>query len=129
MVSIRKIVTKDILKADVNTSVKDAAKLMRDKKVGCLLIEQDKKLMGIITETDIVRNLVAEERNPGSTLVSAIMNSPILTIDIEKSIIDANDMMDKNKIRHLAVTEEGKIVGVVSVRDIIQPLYMEGAEW
>ncbi len=53
---------------------------------------------------------------------SKIMNSPILTVDAEASILDANDTMDKHNIRHLAVSEEGAIVGVISVRDLIHPM-------
>lgn len=129
MVPVRKIMTKGIEKVDANVSVKDAARIMKAKKIGSMLVEKDKELVGIVTETDIVRRLVADGKNPEGTQVKAIMSSPILTVDIEKSIIDANDLMDKNHVRHLAVTEEGKVVGLVSCRDIMHPLYMEGEEW
>ncbi len=129
MVPVRKIMTKGIEKVDANMSVKDASRIMKAKKIGSMLVEKDKELVGIVTETDIVRRLVADGKNAESTPVKAIMSSPILTVDIEKSIIDANDLMDKNHVRHLAVTEEGKVIGLVSCRDIIHPLFMEGEEW
>ena len=128
MVPVRKIMTKGIQKVDANMSVKDVAKIMKTKKIGSILVEKDKELVGIVTETDIVRRLVADGKNPEGTQVKAIMSSPLLTVDIEKSIIDANDLMDKNHVRHLGVTDEGKVVGLVSCRDIIHPVFMEGIE-
>ena len=116
MVPVRKIMTKGIEKVDVNVSVRDAARIMKAKKIGSMLVEKDKELVGIVTETDIVRRLVADGKNAESTQVKAIMSSPILTVDIEKSIIDANDLMDKNHVRHLAVTEEGEVIGLVSCK-------------
>jgi signal-transduction protein with cAMP-binding, CBS, and nucleotidyltransferase domain len=129
MVPVKKIMTKIVLKVDAKTTAKEVARMMKTKKIGSILVEKDKEVIGIVTEADIVRRLVAEERDPNTTLVKTIMSSPLLTIDAEKSIIDANDMMDKNRVRHLAVKEEGKIVGLVSCRDVMHPIYMEGEEW
>lgn len=129
MVTVKKIMSKDIQKVDGEITVKEAAKVMKTKKIGCLLVEKDNVIIGIVTETDIVRRLIAEGKDPESTQVKIIMSSPLLTIDAGKSIIDANDMMDKNNIRHLAVKEDNIIIGVVSSRDMMRPLYMEGEEW
>lgn len=129
MVTVKKIMSKDIKRVDSETTVKEAAKIMKSMKIGCLLIEKDKTPVGIVTETDIVRRLIAEEKEAANTPVKTIMSSPLITIDAGKSVIDANDMMDKNNIRHLFVTEDGLIVGVISCRDMMHPLYMEGEEW
>lgn len=129
MVPVRKIMTRDIQKVDAENTVKEAAKAMKTKKIGCLLVEKDKAIIGIVTETDIVRRLIAEGKDPDKSQVKTIMSSPLLTIDAAKSIIDANDMMDKNNVRHLAVKEDNIIIGVVSSRDMMRPLYMEGEEW
>jgi signal-transduction protein with cAMP-binding, CBS, and nucleotidyltransferase domain len=129
MVTVKKIMSKDIQKVDGEITVKEAAKVMKTKKIGCLLVEKDNVIIGIVTETDIVRRLIAEGKDPESTQVKIIMSSPLITIDAGKSIINANDMMDKNNIRHLAVKEDNIIIGVVSSRDMMRPLYMEGEEW
>ena len=129
MVTVKKIMSKDIQKVDGEITIKEAAKVMKTKKIGCLLVEKDKVIIGIVTETDIVRRLIAEGKDPESTQVKIIMSSPLITIDAGKSIINANDMMDKNNIRHLAVKEDNIIIGVVSSRDMMRPLYMEGEEW
>ncbi|OGW51546.1 MAG: signal transduction protein [Nitrospirae bacterium RBG_19FT_COMBO_42_15] len=129
MVPVKKIMTKEVLMINEKTSIKEVASMMKTKKIGSILVEKNNEVIGIVTEADIVRRLVAEERDPNTTLVKTIMSSPLLTIDAEMSIIDANDMMDKNRVRHLAVKEEGKIVGLVSCRDVMHPIYMEGEEW
>lgn len=129
MVTVKKIMSKDIQKVYGEITIKEAAKVMKTKKIGCLLVEKDNVIIGIVTETDIVRRLIAEGKDPESTQVKIIMSSPLITIDAGKSIIDANDMMDKNNIRHLAVKEDNIIIGVVSSRDMMRPLYMEGEEW
>lgn len=129
MVSVKKIMSTNLKKASDTITAKDAAKLMRDNRIGCILIEIGGEITGVITEADLVRKVVAEGANPDNVLAKTIMSSPLLTIDSEKTIIDANDMMDKHVTRHLGVTEEGKIIGVVSSRDIMHPQYMEGEEW
>ncbi len=129
MVSVKKIMSTNLKKASDTITAKDAAKLMRDNRIGCILIETGGEIIGVITEADLVRKVVAEGVSPDNVQARTIMSSPLLTIDAEKTILDANDMMDKHVTRHLGVTEDGKIIGVVSSRDIMHPQYMEGEEW
>lgn len=129
MVSVKKIMSTNLKKASDTITAKDAAKLMRDNRIGCILIETGGEIAGVITEADLVRKVVAEGVSPDTVQARTIMSSPLLTIDAEKTILDANDMMDKHVTRHLGVTEDGKIIGVVSSRDIMHPQYMEGEEW
>ncbi len=106
--------------------MKDVAKTTAEKNIGSVLIEHNGNLIGIITETDIVRKVVGQDMSLHDTLASKIMNAPVLTIvDAEATALAANDMVDKHNIRHLAVTEEGAIVGVLSVRDIIHPVNLD----
>jgi signal-transduction protein with cAMP-binding, CBS, and nucleotidyltransferase domain len=99
--------------------VRDAAKRMRDEKVSSLLVEKNKDLVGIITDTDVVRRAVAEGSDLMKTTVDTIMTSPIATIESLRTVQDAHDMMGDLGVRHLGVTEQGKLVGVVSVRDLL----------
>ena len=64
-----------------------------------------------------------------SYLVKGIMSSPLLTIDSSKTIFEAGDFMDQKKVRHLAVTESGKVVGVISIRDLINPSQYDEEAW
>jgi len=98
----------------------EAARLMRELQVGALLVEENGHLVGVVSETDLVRKAMAEGRDVGQEKVRTIMSSPIITIDIERPASDASDLMSEKGIRHLAVTDAGKIVGVISVRDLLR---------
>jgi len=98
----------------------ETAILMRDLRVGAVIVEDEGRFVGIISETDLVRKGIAESRDPGRVKVLNIMSSPIITIDIERPASDASDLMSEKGIRHLAVTDGGKIVGVISVRDLLR---------
>jgi CBS domain-containing protein len=96
-----------------------AAKKMKAARVGSLFVKKGKKLVGIVTDTDIVRRAVATSKPLGKMTVEKIMTSPICTIEGAQSVDEAQDMMGDLGVRHLAVTKSGEIIGVVSVRDVM----------
>jgi CBS domain-containing protein len=98
----------------------EAAKAMREGRVGALMVEDETQLVGVVSETDLVRKAMAEARDLRQDRVRTIMSSPIITIDIDRPASDASDLMSERGIRHLAVTDGGKIVGVISVRDLLR---------
>ena len=98
----------------------EAATLMREVRVGALMVEEEGRLVGVVSETDLVRKGIAEGRDARRDKIRAIMSSPIITIDIDRPASDASDLMSEKGIRHLAVTDSGKIVGVISVRDLLR---------
>ncbi len=101
-------------------SLLDAAQLMSEKRIGSLLTIEAGEIVGIVTECDVVRKGLASNRDAGSTHVSAVMSSPLLSIDVNRTIRDASKAMADQGVRHLTVTENGKIVGVLSVRDLVK---------
>jgi CBS domain-containing protein len=103
-----------------DASLLEAAQLMGEKRIGSLLTIEAGEIVGIVTERDLVRKGLASSRDAGSTHVSAVMSSPLLSIDVNRTIRDASKAMAEQGVRHLAVTENGKIVGVLSVRDLVK---------
>lgn len=103
-----------------NASILAAAQLMHEKRIGSLLTIEAGEIVGIVTERDLVRKGLASSRDAGNTHVSAVMSSPLLSIDVNRTIRDASKAMAEQGVRHLAVTENGKIVGVLSVRDLVK---------
>jgi CBS domain-containing protein len=101
-------------------SLLEAAQLMREKRIGSLLTSEAGEIVGIVTERDLVRKGLAVNRDAGSTRVSAVMSSPLLSIDVNRTIRDASKVMAEQGVRHLTVTENGKIAGVLSVRDLVK---------
>lgn len=124
MVSVKKVMTKNPLKVDMTTTIREVAEIMKTKKVGSILVNQEDKTVGIITETDLCRRVIGEDRVPYITPVSQVMSSPVLTIQGDASIYDAQDLMDKHKIRHLLVLDDDEVVGLISIRDLIHPSYV-----
>ena len=125
MVSVKKVMTKNPLLVDTTTTIREVVEIMKTKKVGSLLVNQEDKTVGIITETDIVRRVIGEDRVPYITAVSQVMSAPVLSIQEDASIYDAQDMMDKHHIRHLLVVdEEEAVLGLISIRDLIHPTYV-----
>lgn len=103
-----------------DASIRAAAQLMREKRIGSLLTIEAGEIVGIVTERDLVWKGLVGNRNPDSTHVSAVMSSPLLDIDVNRTIRDASKAMAEQGVRHLAVTENGKIIGVLSIRDLVK---------
>ena len=97
-----------------------AAQRMAEKHVGSLLVSQTGKLVGIVTESDLVRKALAYNLDPRLIRMGSIMNHPVIDIDINRTIHDASELMAEKGVRHLAVMEIKKIVGILSVRDLIR---------
>lgn len=114
MVPIERFIT-----VDRDMGVQMGARLMRDRGIGSLFVMHGKEIVGILTDTDMVRRVVASEVDTLTTTVEQIMSAPILTIEEDKTILDASDLMAKMHVRHLGVTQGGKLVGMISVRDIL----------
>jgi CBS domain-containing protein len=119
MSSVEKIMKKPPKTVGPGVSVVSAAKTMKTARVGALFVKKGKKLVGIVTDTDIVRRAVSAGKPLGKLTVEKIMTTPICTIEGCQTVDDAQDMMGDLGVRHLGVTKGGEIVGVVSVRDLL----------
>ncbi len=117
--SLRDLINREIIKTDANESVGGVARMMRHFKIGSVFVEEAGDYIGIVTESDLVRKVVTQELSV-KTPVAKVMCAPIIQIDIEQSVIDANHLMRFNEIRHLGISEKGKLVGMLSVRDIVR---------
>jgi len=102
-----------------DTTLIDAARRMRDDHVGSLLVQRGADFIGILSESDLVRRGVAEGRELSTATVESVMTRPIITIDVTRTADDANALMSEKAIRHLAVTEHNRIIGILSVRDLL----------
>ncbi len=106
----------------------EAAKIMDAKVIGSVLIEKDRKIVGMMTERDILRKIVAKGRDPASTAVHEIMTSPLITVNSDSDLGTASRIMDQHRIRRLIVTEEDKIVGIITARNLAKNLrYVMGS--
>jgi CBS domain-containing protein len=125
MLPLSILMTKEIKKVSSKASLFETAQLMRNYRIGSLLVEDGHECVGIVSESDLVRKGVAESVDPYKVSVDSVMSSPLISVDIKKSPKDANDLMSERGVRHLAITEHGKIVGMLSVRDLL--IYFKNA--
>ena len=122
------LMNREIEVIEHHATLQKAARRMRDKQIGSLIVVQEGRKIGIISETDMTRRSVAEGLLPEKQVVEAVMSSPIITIDIQSTPETANDLMKEKGIRHLAVTERNEIIGIISVRDLLRyfKVYYDG---
>jgi len=106
---------------DPTETVRKAARTMSEKNVGCIaVIDDDGMLVGIFSERDVLTRIVAEGRNPDDTLVANVMTKEIIAADPSESVNDALQKMRDRNFRHLPVVEEGHLIGMISIRDLLQ---------
>jgi CBS domain-containing protein len=101
-------------------SLRKAGQLMQQWKLGSLLVTNRKSYVGVITDSILAREVVANGLDPNTTVVKACMRTPVATIECDRPIIDAVRMMKERATRHLAVTQDGQIIGVISVSNILR---------
>ena len=121
MPSVKDIMTKNVVSIGVNNSVFEAAELMSSKRVSCLVIMDGEVPIGIVTERDIVRRVVAKKM-PLDTKVSEIMSKALITVDPDASLKEAARLMSSNKIRRLPVLKQNRLVGIVVAADFVRNL-------
>ncbi|CAE6716453.1 CBS domain-containing protein [Nitrospira defluvii] len=96
------------------------AQRLRDARVGAMLVADHGDYVGIVSEADLVRKAMASGAPAEQVLARTVMSTPVMTIDIAQSAHDASDLMAERGIRHLVITEEGRVVGMISVRDLLR---------
>ncbi len=109
------MMAKDIVTADMNLSVREAAVIMRDREIGSILVTgEEGEIAGILTETELVRNVLAGDGSAGDTIVRDAMNPEVTTIDGDSSIFEARKTMSDAGVKHMIVVAQGKPVGIIS---------------
>lgn len=122
---LREIMKKDIVTITPDMSVREAAKKMKDEKVGCILVTEGGNLRGILTDRDITCSVVANGKDPNYTMVKEIMNGDVVYTSPDTDIFEAFKIMAGNKIRRLPLKIDGKVEGIVSISDLAPVLQGE----
>jgi CBS domain-containing protein len=105
--------------------VLEAIRMMADRHVGALLVMRGSELAGILSERDYARKVVLLGRSSAETPVWQIMTSPVITVSPDNSIQDCMRLMTDHRIRHLPVTEGGRVVGMISIGDLVKAVIEE----
>ena len=100
-------------------TVYEALKAMGEKNVGALLVMEDEKLLGIISERDYARKIILKGKSSADTLVKEIMTEKVISVSPDDNIEKCMELMSEKKIRHLPVVKDEKVIGVISITDVV----------
>ena len=119
---------RDIISVTADVSVLDAIKLMAEKTVGSLLVMQGDELQGIMTERDYARKVIIKGRSSETTAVGEIMTADVCSATSQETVSDCMALMTKRKIRHLPVIDDGTVVGMLSIGDLVRAIISDQQE-
>lgn len=115
----------DVWSIEPGASVYDAMKLMADKEVGALMVIEGTELVGIISERDYARKVILEGRSSRTTQVREIMTSRLVYAEPEQNIEECMVVMTERRVRHLPVIDGGRLIGVISIGDLVKSIITE----
>ena len=118
----------DVISIAPDASVFDAIKLMAEKAVGSLLVMEGGELKGIVTERDYARKVIIKGRASDSTTVGEIMTADVLVATVDQTVNQCMALMTKKSIRHLPVVADQTVVGMLSMRDLVQAIISDQQE-
>lgn len=117
--TVSEIMERKVLAVEMNTTAKECAKALTRRRVGCVVVVRAKAAIGIVTERDLVRKVMADLMDPSKVLVRDIMSTPLITITPEATMTKAAELMAEYGVRRLVViNKEGGLAGIVSSTDL-----------
>ncbi len=119
---VKDVMVTSLITIDASASAKDAAELMDKHDIGCLIVINYGNPVGIVTERDMLRRVLLQKRELAKTEVGNIMSAPLITAQPQTDIRDAVRLMNERRIKKLPVMDEGQLVGLVSLTDIMRSL-------
>jgi CBS domain-containing protein len=125
---VEDVMARKVVTVGYKTNVRDAASLMARRKCSCLVVLEGDAAVGIVTERDLVRKILAEGVDPSKVLISDVMTTPLVTIEAGATVREASERMSEYLIRRLVVVDKaGGLVGLITAGDIARLLAKKNA--
>ncbi|TBU92882.1 CBS domain-containing protein [Phytopseudomonas dryadis] len=115
----------DVYSVTPSTSVFDAVKLMAEKGIGALVVLDGRRLAGIVSERDYVRKIAVLERSAAALTVGDIMTAKVVTVEPKEDSRRCMELMTSGRLRHLPVVEDGQVIGLLSIGDLVKEIISE----
>jgi len=115
---VRDVMVREVITVDENSTVKEAVDTMNEFQIGSLIVLERGKAMGIVTERDFLRRVIAGAKDVMNTKIKEIMTTPLVVVEPSTDLEEAMKLMFQNKIKKLAVVDANKLVGIVTLTDI-----------
>ena len=119
---VKDVMVTNIITIEAEANARKAAELMNRHDIGCIIVVNKDKPIGIVTERDMLKRVVLQLRDPRRLRVSHIMSKPLITTSPETELRDAVNLMNERRIKKLPVVEDGYLVGLLSITDIVRSL-------
>ena len=137
---VRELMVPNPVKIEPNALIIEAAKLMRDKNIGSVIVVEKRKVLGIVTERDLVRRVLAENRDLKTVKMREIMSKPVFSISPEEEVVNAAHIMRQRGIRRVVVMDKEALIGIITTNDLVgnmkrnieelaSTLYLVGRTW
>jgi CBS domain-containing protein len=120
--AIKDSMNTEVTRIHPDKSVKYAAQILKAVDIGCIVVVDGEKVVGICTERDITQKVVAKGMDPEKTAVRDVMTRDVITLDGDRTVDDAVEMMEKNGIKKIPIVEDGRLVGIVTMTDLVRIL-------
>jgi len=117
---VEDVMVEDVISVSEKATVREAAELMNQHEIGCLVVVKGRKPVGIVTETDMVKRVILKPIDPEKTEVRKIMSKFLVVVSPQMNLEEASKIMRKRKIKKLPVIEKGRLVGLVTMTDIVR---------
>jgi CBS domain-containing protein len=114
-----------IYSVEPDQPVLEAIRRMAEHSVGALLVMRDEQLFGVVSERDYARKIILKGRSSSDTAVRQIMSSPAITVRPDQSVAECMRLMTERRVRHLPVVESNRVVGVLSIGDLVRSVVEE----
>jgi CBS domain-containing protein len=114
------LMSRKVVSVDSASSAYDVARDMLDHDIGCVVVLENKKVIGIATKSDIIREAVMKRLDPQKITVASLMTKMVVTIEADKSLSEASAIMSKNNITKLPVIERGELIGIITSTDLVR---------
>lgn len=116
---VKDVMISDLATLDASTSIRDAAKLMDEKNIGCIIVTKNQLPIGILTERDFIKRITSKEK-PLTASLEEVMSSPLIVIDPNEIVWEAAQIMKVNNIHKLPVKKDNQIIGIVTATDLVK---------
>jgi CBS domain-containing protein len=128
MISVRQLLEqkgREVFSITPGAAVLEAIRMMAERHVGALLVMEDQSLSGIVSERDYARKVILMGRSSADTPVRDIMSAPVITVQPEATVQTCMQIMTERRVRHLPVIERGRVIGMVSIGDLVKAVIAE----
>lgn len=116
---VQNIMVSNVITVETNSLVMDAVKIMNQQGIGCLVVTENGSPVGIVTERDLLKRVLAESKNPKKIRVQEVMSRPLIVVKPDLEIEEVIELMFDRKIKKIPIVEDGKLLGLVTFTDLL----------